>query len=88
MSRRVREGFPPSEEISRSMRKELGGLNITSTPITAAWLIYTKRRSSVLLEQDEPLCKAVMFDVVSGSGTVGGGDLPRVNVTNACEHMS
>ena len=38
-------------------------------------------------EQDEPPCKAVMFDVASGSGTVGGGEVPRGNVTNAKEHM-
>ena len=47
--------------------------------------INTKRRGSALSEQDEPPCKAVIFDVASGGGTAGGGQLPRGNATNASE---
>ena len=77
--------FSPGEEINQILREELGSLNITSTPIRAAWPIYTKRRNSVLGKQDKPHCKAAMFDVVSGSGTVGGRELPRMNVSKASE---
>ena len=34
------------------LREELGSVNNTSTPKKAAWPIYTKRRSSVLGEQE------------------------------------
>ena len=70
------------EETDRILREELGSTNIISTPKRAAWPLYTRRRSSVLSEQ-EPLCKAVMFDSASGSGTVGGGGLPTANVTDS-----
>ena len=42
----------------------------------------------MLSKQDEPLCKAVMFDVATGSGTVGGVELSRGNATNASEVVS
>ena len=74
--------FTPGEENIQIFREELGSATITATPKRAAWPIYTKRRSSVLSDQDEPLCKAVMFDVASGSGTNGGVDLSRRNPTN------
>ena len=48
-------------------------------PLTA------KRRSSVLKEPDEPVCKAVVFGVASGSGTVVGIELSRGNVTDWSE---
>ena len=75
----------PGEEFSQILREELCSANINSTPKKAAWPIYTKRRSTVLSEQDEPLCKAVMFDVASGSGRVGGVELSRGNATNTSE---
>ena len=81
----ITEGFSPGEEINQILRKDLGSANITSTPKRAVWPIYTKRRSSVLGEQDEPLCKALMFDVASGSGTVVGVELSRGNATNTSE---
>ena len=73
------------EETDRSLREELGRTNITSTPKKAAWPIYTKKRGSVLGEQEGPFCKAVMFDVAGGSGTVGGVELSRENVTDRSE---
>ena len=45
-------------------------------------------RSSVLSKQEELPCKTVIFDVTSGCGTVGDGDLPRGNATNASESVS
>ena len=36
----------------------------------------------MLKEPDEPICKAVVFDVASGSGTVGGVELSRGNITD------
>ena len=77
--------FPPIQEIIRVLRKELSSLKFTSTPIRATWPISTKKRSSILGEQDEPPCEAVMSDVASGSETVGGGELARGNVTDASE---
>ena len=73
------------EETDRILRKEFGSANITSTPRRISWPIYTKKRGSVLDEQEGPLCKAVMFDMVSGSGTVGGVELSRENVTDRSE---
>ena len=64
--------FSPDVEIDRSLRETLGGVNVPSTPKRASWPIYSKRRSSVMKEPDEPICKAVVFDVGSGSETVGG----------------
>ena len=61
----------PNEETNRILREDLCNANMTSTPKRAAWPIYTKKRSSVLGRQEEPRCKAVMFDVASGSGTAG-----------------
>ena len=42
----------------------------------------------VLKEQEEPLWKAVMFDVASGSRTIGGGGLPTGNVTDPSEGVA
>ena len=75
----------PGVEINQMLREELGIVNITTTPKRIAWPIYTKRRSSVLHEHEEPLCKVVMFDVASGSGTVGGVGLSKGNATNTSE---
>ena len=58
--------FFPDEETDRILREELGSANVNSTPRRAVWPIYTKTRSRVLSEQEEPLCKAVMFDVSVG----------------------
>ena len=49
--------FSPGEEINQILREELDSANITSTPKRAASPIYTKRRSSVLSKQDEPLLR-------------------------------
>ena len=75
----------PVVEINRILREELGGATVTSTPKKISWPIYTKKRGSVLGEQEGPLCKAVMFDVSTGSGTVGGVELSRENGTGRSE---
>ena len=77
--------FSPDVEIIEILREGLGSANVTSTPKMATWPIYSKRRSSVWKEPDEPLCKAVVFDVASWSGTVGGVELSRENVTDLGE---
>ena len=64
--------FSPGVEIKQMLREELGNVNINSTPKRSVWSLYTKRRSSVLTEQEEPLCKAVTFDVAGVSGIAGG----------------
>ena len=79
--------FSAGEETNRIFREELCSANITSTPKRASWPIYTKRRSSVLSEQEEPLSKTVMFDVASGCGTVGGVEMSRENATNTSEDV-
>ena len=75
--------FHPDEEIKQFLRQNLGSVNITSTPITSLWPIYTERRINVLGDHEEPPCKTVMSVVPSESGTVGGGELARGSVTNA-----
>ena len=80
--------FSPDVEINRILREELGSATVTSTPKRAAWPMYTKRSSSVLSEQEGPLCKAVMFDVASRSGTFGGAGLSKGNDTNTSEGLS
>ena len=82
------ERFSPGVEINQSLREELGSANITSTPKRTAWPIYTKRCSSVSRELDEPVCKAVMFDVASGSGTAGVGEILGGNVINPSEGVA
>ena len=77
--------FSPDVWIIRILRQEFGSANVTSTPKKPAWPTYSRRRSSVLKEPDEPVCKAVVFDVASGSGTVGGVELSRGNVTDPSE---
>ena len=77
--------FSPDVEVDRILREELSSANFTSTPKKALWPIYSKRRSSVLKERDEPICKSVVFDVASGSGTVGGVGLSEGNDTNTSE---
>ena len=67
--------FTPGVENIQILREELGSANVSSTPKRAAWSIYSKRRSSVLKERDEPVCKVVVFDVASGSGKVGGVEM-------------
>ena len=52
------------------------------------WPIYSKRRSSVLREPDEPACKSVVFDVASGSGTVGGVGLSKEGISGPSEGVS
>ena len=68
------------DEVNRVLLEDLGSTAICSTPKKAVWPIYTKRRSSVLDEPGGPVCKAVMLDVGSGSGTVGAAE-SRGNVT-------
>ena len=75
----------PGEKNDRILREELGSTNITSTPKKTVRRIYAKRRGSVLSEQEGPLWKAVMFDVASGSGNVGGVEWARENVTDPSE---
>ena len=77
--------FSPDVEVDQSLREELGGANVTSTPKRAVWSMYSKRRSSVLDKQEEPFCKAVMFDVAIGRGEVGDVGLSKGNVTNTSE---
>ena len=77
--------FSPDAEIHRILREEWGSATVTSTPKRAAWTIYSKRRSSVLTEADEPVCKAVVFDVASGNGEVGDVRLSKGNATNTSE---
>ena len=77
--------FSPDVEIDQILREDLGSATVTSTPKRAVWHIYSKRRSSVLKGSDEPVCKAVLFDVASGSGTVGGAGLSKGNDTNTGE---
>ena len=74
-------------EINQILLEELGNANVTSTPKKAVWLIYTKRRCGVLNEPDEPICRVVMFDVASGSGTLAGVGLSRGNVTDPSEDV-
>ena len=81
----VDRSFSPDVEVDQSLREDLGGANVTSTPKRAVWPTYSKRRSSVLDKQEEPLCKAVMFVVASGSGEVGDVGLSKRNVTNTSE---
>ena len=64
--------FSPGEEINQILQHELGSVNITSTAKRVAWPVYTKRRSSVLSEQQEPTGKALIINVVTDSGRVGG----------------
>ena len=77
--------FFPGMENNQILREELGSVNITSTPKKAAWPFFTLRRSSGLKELDEPVCKAVMFDVASVGGTVGGVELSRGIFPNPIE---
>ena len=77
--------FSPGMEINEDLREELGSVNVTSTPKKAAWPIYSKGRSSVLKEPVEAVYKAVLFDVTSGNGTVGGVALSKENVTDTSE---
>ena len=77
--------FSPGVENNEILREGLGSANVTSTPKKAAWPIYSKRRSSVWKEPDEPVCKAVVFDVASWSGKVGGVELSRENDTDLGE---
>ena len=77
--------YSSGEETDPIFREELGRANITSTPRRAACPIYTKRRGSVLGEQEGPLCEAVMFDVASGIGNVRGAGLSKGNATNTNE---
>ena len=68
------------DEVNRVLLEDLGSTAICSTPKKAVWPFYTKRRSSVLDEPGGPVCKTVMLDVRSGSGTVGAAE-SRGNVT-------
>ena len=77
--------FSPDAEINRILWEELGSATVTSTPKRAAWPIYSKRRISVLNEPNDQVCKVVVFDVASGSGTVGGAGLSKGNDTNTSE---
>ena len=78
----------PGVEINVILLEELGSANVTSPPKRAAWPIYSKRRSSVLKGPDEPDCKAVVFVVASGSGTVGGVELSTENFTDPSQGVA
>ena len=58
------------------------------------WVVGTslqlrKRLPGPFIPRDAAVCcKAVMFDVASGSGTVGGVELLRRNVTNPSEGVA
>ena len=80
--------FSPGREINRMLREDLGSATVTSTPKRAVWPIYSKRRSNVLRESDEPTCKAVGFDVASGSGAVGGVGLSKEGISALSEGVS
>ena len=84
----VDDRFSPDVEVDQMLREELGGATVTSTPKRAVWPIYSKRRSSVLREPDETACKAVVFDVASGSGTDGGVGLSKKGVSGPSEGVS
>ena len=77
--------FSPGMEINEILREELGGVNVISTPKRAYWPIYSKTRSSALKEPVVPVCKVLVFDVVSGIETVGGVELSKENVTDPSE---
>ena len=79
--------FSQNEEINPFSQEERGSAitKINSNPKSAVWPIYTKKRSSVLSRQDEPLCKAVISDVPVEIGTVGGRELSRESATNLSE---
>ena len=47
-------GASPGEVVDRVLREELGGSNVTSTPVRTAWPIYSKRHSGLLDERDVP----------------------------------
>ena len=80
--------FSPDVEVDQMLREELGSATVTSTPKKAVWPIYSKRRSSVLREPDERACKAVVFDVASGNGTVGGVGLSKEGISAPSEGVS
>ena len=80
--------FSPDVEVDQMLREELGGATVTSTPKRDVWPIYSKRRSSVLREPDEPACKAVVFDVASGCGTVGSVGLSKKGISGPSEGVS
>ena len=84
----VDDRFSPDVEVDQMLREELVGATVTSTPKRAVWPIYSKRRSSVLREPDEPACKAVVFDVASGNGTVGGVGLSKEGIRGPNEGVS
>ena len=70
------------------LREELGSAIVTSTRKRAVWPFYSKGRSSVLRESDERTCKAVVFDVAIGNGTVGGVGLSKEGICAPSEGVS
>ena len=80
--------FSSDVEVDQMLREELGGATVTSTTKRAVWPFYSKRRSCVLREPDEPACKARVFDVASGSGTVGGVGLSKEGISGPSEDVS
>ena len=80
--------FSPDVDVHQMLREELGSATVTLTPKRDCWPIYSKRRSSVLRESDERACKAVVFDVASGGGTVGGVGLSKEGVSAPSEGVS
>ena len=77
--------FSPDVEVDQMLREELGSATVTSTPKRAVWPIYSKRRSSVLRDSDERACKAVVFVVASGDGTVRDVGLSKKGVSAPSE---
>ena len=63
--------FHERDELDRSLREELGGPGVTSTPVKCLWPIYSRKRSSVLGGHATPPCKSIRFRV---SDTIGALD--------------
>ena len=70
-------------ELDRSLRDELGGSHVTSTPVKGLWAIYSKRRSSVLGGHEVRPCKSLRFEVADTIESVGGGNISRSGMTEA-----
>ena len=80
--------FSLEREVDQMLRESLSNATVTSTPKRAVWPIYSKRRSSVMEESEEVTCKAVVFDVVSGSGAAGGVGLSKEGISAPSDGVS
>ena len=73
--------FHERDEVDRILREALGGSRVISTPVKGFWLIYSKRRSSVLGEHGAPPCKPIRFGVSDKIGAVESVNLSRSCIT-------